>query len=58
MVDLGSLVILSSVFGFKIAAIYVVFGIVIAVLGGMFIQRMNMDRYIENFIKNATLKNE
>lgn len=53
MVDLGSLVILSSVFGFKIAAIYVVFGIVIAVLGGMFIQRMNMDRYIENFIKNA-----
>lgn len=53
MVDLGSLVILSSVFGFKIAAIYVVSGIVIAVLGGMFIQSMNMDRYIEDFIKNA-----
>lgn len=53
MVDLGSLVILSSIFGIKIATIYVLSGIVIAVLGGMFIEKMNMDRYIEDFIKNT-----
>ena len=46
MVDLGSLVILSSIFGIKIATVYVLSGIVIAVLGGMFIEKMNMDRYI------------
>ena len=34
MVDLGSLVLLISIFGYKIAAAYVVFGLIIAVIGG------------------------
>lgn len=53
MVDLGSLVLLSSIFGIKIAAVYVVFGLIIAVVGGNIIEKLNMQRYVEDFIKNA-----
>lgn len=50
MVDLGSLILLMSVFGAKIAVAYVVLGLVIAVLGGSLIQRLGMERYVEEFI--------
>lgn len=53
MVDLGSLILLMSIFGSKVAFIYVLFGLVIAVLGGTFIEKLGMERYVENFIKNA-----
>lgn len=53
MVDLGSLVLLMSIFGSKIAIIYVILGLVIAVLGGSIIENLGMDKYVEDFIKNA-----
>lgn len=53
MVDLGSLVLLTSIFGVKIAAVYVLLGLVIAVLGGTLIQKLNMEQYVESFILQA-----
>lgn len=53
MVDLGSLVLLMSIFGAKVAVIYVVFGLIIAVLGGTLIEKMHMERHVESFILNA-----
>ena len=53
MVDLGSLVLLMSIFGLKIALAYVVFGLVIAVLGGTLIEKLHMEDQIEDFIRNA-----
>lgn len=53
MVDLGSLVLLASIFGMKIAVLYVILGLVIAVLGGTLIQKLKMERYVESFILEA-----
>ena len=53
MVDLGSLVLLASIFGMKIAVIYVVLGLIIAVLGGTLIQKLKMESYVESFILQA-----
>jgi uncharacterized membrane protein YraQ (UPF0718 family) len=52
LVDLGSLVLLTSIFGGKIALAYVVVGLVLAVLGGTLIEKMGMERYVEDFVKN------
>ena len=54
MVDLGSLVLLMSIFGGKIALAYVVLGLIIAVIGGSLIEKMHMEKYVEDFIKNAS----
>lgn len=66
MVDLGSLVLLMSIFGIKIAIFYVVFGIIIAVIGGTIIENLHMESEIAEFItksenvnkeeKNMTIK--
>ena len=53
MVDLGSLVLLMSIFGAKIAVIYVITGLIIAVLGGSLIEKLRMERYVEEFISSA-----
>lgn len=53
MVDLGSLVLLMSVFGARVAVMYVILGLVIAVIGGTMLEKMGMSRYVEDFIKNA-----
>ena len=53
MVDLGSLVLLMSIFGAKIAFLYVIFGLIIAVIGGTIIEKMHMEQYLEDFVKNA-----
>lgn len=53
MVDLGSLVLLMSIFGGKVAIIYVVVGLVIAVIGGTLIEKLHMEPYVEEFIRNA-----
>lgn len=53
MVDLGSLVLLMSIFGAKIAIVYVVVGLVIAVIGSTIIEKMHMENYVEDFIRNA-----
>lgn len=53
MVDLGSLVLLMSVFGTKVAAVYVLAGLVIAVAGGTVMEMLRMERYVERFILSA-----
>ena len=53
MVDLGSLVLLASVFGAKIAIFYVLVGLVIAVIGGSIIETLRMEPYVEDFIRSA-----
>ena len=52
LVDLASLILLSSVFGMKIAIAYVVVGLVLAVVGGTLIGKLKMERYLEDFVKN------
>ena len=52
MVDLGIMVLLMSIFGEKIAIVYVVVGLVIAVVGGTIIEKMHMEKYVEEFIRN------
>ena len=53
MVDLGSLVLLMSIFGGKVAVVYVAVGLVIAVVGGTIIERLHMEPYVEDFIRKA-----
>ncbi|MEG1633916.1 MAG: permease [Oscillospiraceae bacterium] len=53
MVDLGSLMLLMSVFGGKIAVAYVLLGLLIAVIGGTLIEKLGMERYVEDFIKSV-----
>lgn len=53
MVDLGSLVLLMSIFGWKVAVIYVIFGLVIAVLGGTLIEKLHLENEVEEFIRNG-----
>ena len=54
MVDLGSLVLLMSIFGAKVAVAYVIVGLVIAVIGGTLIEKLHMEKYVEDFIINAS----
>ena len=53
MVDLGSLVLLTSIFGVKIAAVYVLLGLFVAVLGGTLIEKLHMETQVEEFIRMA-----
>lgn len=53
MVDLGSLVLLMSIFGWKIAIVYVVVGLVIAVIGGTLIEKMHLEDQVQEFIRNV-----
>ncbi|MGN0448144.1 MAG: permease [Acutalibacteraceae bacterium] len=53
MVDLGSLVLLMSIFGWKVAIVYVVLGLVIAVLGGTLIEKLHLENQVEEFIRNG-----
>ena len=53
MVDLGSLVLLMSIFGARVAVLYVLLGLVIAVVGGTLLEKLGMERYVEDFIRNA-----
>lgn len=54
MVDLGSLVLLASIFGWKIAVAYVLLGLVVAVAGGSLIERLHMENQVADFIRNAS----
>ncbi|WP_142414026.1 permease [Hathewaya massiliensis] len=55
LVDLGSLVILISFFGFKIAIAYVVVGLILAVLGGTIIDKFGMEKYVQEYVKEIEL---
>ena len=53
MVDLGSLVLLMSIFGWKVAVVYVVLGLVIAVAGGTVIEKLHLEDQVQDFIRNG-----
>lgn len=53
MVDLGSLVLLMSIFGWKVAFIYVIVGLIIAVVGGTLIEKLHLENQVEEFIRNG-----
>ena len=53
MVDLGSLVLLMSIFGSKVAIIYVIVGLVIAVIGGTIIEKLGLENEVEEFVRKA-----
>lgn len=53
MVDLGSLVLLMSIFGWKVAVLYVVLGLVIAVIGGTLIEKLHLENQVEEYIRNG-----
>lgn len=53
MVDLGSLVLLMSIFGWKVAIVYVVLGLIVAVIGGTLIEKSDLENQVEEFIRNA-----
>lgn len=55
MVDLGSLVLLMSIFGWKVAVVYVVLGLVVAVLGGTAIEKMKLENEVEEFIRRGKM---
>ena len=53
MVDLGSLVLLMSIFGWKVAVAYVVLGLVVAVIGGTLIEKLHLENQVQDYIRNA-----
>lgn len=53
MVDLGSLVLLMSIFGWKVAVLYVVLGLIIAVAGGTLIEKLHLENQVEEYIRNG-----
>ena len=53
MVDLGSMVLLTSIFGAKVAVAYVLIGLILAILGGTLIEKFKMEQYVEDFVLNA-----
>ena len=55
MVDLGSLVLLMSIFGTKVALVYVIFGLIVAVIGGTIIEHLHLEDELEDLVKNATV---
>jgi uncharacterized membrane protein YraQ (UPF0718 family) len=55
MVDLASLLLLMSIFGAKVAIVYVIMGLIIAVAGGMLIERLHMESYVEEYICNVSI---
>lgn len=53
MVDLGSLILLMSIFGWKVAVVYVIVGLVIAVVGGTLIEKLHLESEVEEYIRNG-----
>ena len=53
MVDLGSLVLLMGAFGWKVAVVYVVLGLIVAVAGGTLIEALHLDNQVEEYIRGG-----
>src|SRR5574344_1779210 len=54
MVDLGSLILLMSIFGPKVAITYVIVGLIVAVVGGTMIERLHIQNQVTDFIRTAS----
>lgn len=55
LVDLASIIMLASIFNWKIAIAYVIVGLVLAVIGGTVISKAKMEQYVEPFVFNGKL---
>lgn len=53
LVDLGSLMLLVGFFGWPIAILYVVVGLVLAVIGGTIIEKTGLGKNVEEFVLNG-----
>ena len=53
MVDMGSLILLMSIFGVRVAVLYVLLGLAVAVIGGTLIEKLHMEDQVEEFIRRA-----
>ena len=53
MVDFASLILLTSIFGWKIAIAYVVLGLIVAIAGGTIIEHLHMEDQVADFIRNG-----
>lgn len=53
MVDLGSLVLLMSIFGWRVAVVYVLIGLVVAVAGGTLIEKLHLENQVEEYIRSG-----
>lgn len=53
MVDLGSLALLMSIFGGKIALAYVIVGLIVAIVGGSLIEKLHLEQEVEDYIRQA-----
>lgn len=51
MVDLGSLVLLMSIFGWRVSVLYVLLGLVIAVVGGTLIEKLRLEEQLEDYVR-------
>lgn len=51
LVDLGAFILLVSIFGMKIAVAYVIVGIILAVAGGTIIDKLGLEKYVEDYVK-------
>lgn len=54
LVDLAAFLLLVSIFGLKIALAYVIVGIILAVIGGTLIDKLGMEKYVEQYIKSGS----
>jgi len=54
LVDMAAFLLLISIFGIKIAVVYVVVGILLAVIGGTIIDKLHLEKYVEQYVKNGT----
>ncbi len=54
LVDLAAFLLLVSIFGLKIALAYVIVGIILAVIGGTLIDKLGMEKYVEQYIKTGS----
>lgn len=50
MIDFAAFMLLMSFFGTKIAVVYVAVGVVVAIIGGVLIDRLNMEKYVESYV--------
>lgn len=57
LVDLGSLILIMSIFGFKIALLYVIVGLILAVVGGSIIEKLHLEDQVESYVKINNLEN-
>ena len=57
LVDLGSLILIMSIFGFKIAVLYVIVGLILAVIGGTIIEKLGLEDQVESYVKRNNINN-